>query len=98
MATGDLPGDRFVQVSKEYAELEPVAAAAGDVRRLRAEAESLEHMTTEADAELRAMAAEELADNQAKLAAAELGRAHVCTPVTNAQPVFRLPLEKKKIN
>src|SRR3546814_16011160 len=40
MATGDLPGDRFVQVSKEYAELEPVAAAAGDVRRLRAEAES----------------------------------------------------------
>src|SRR3546814_14967625 len=72
MATGDLPGDRFVQVSKEYAELEPVAAAAGDVRRLRAEAESLEHMTTEADAELRAMAAEELADNQATI-----GRAHV---------------------
>ncbi|HEX8389318.1 MAG TPA: peptide chain release factor 1, partial [Sphingomonas sp.] len=41
MATGDLPGDRFVAVSKEYAELEPVAAAAGEVRRLRAEAESL---------------------------------------------------------
>src|SRR3546814_12519907 len=72
MATGVLPGDRFVQVSKEDAELEPVAAAAGDVRRLRAEAESLEHMTTEADAELRAMAAEELADNKAKL---EIGRA-----------------------
>ena len=28
MSTGDLAGDRFVQVSKEYAELEPVAAAA----------------------------------------------------------------------
>src|SRR3546814_4893816 len=47
MATGDLPGDRFVQVSKEYAELEPVAAAAGDVRRLRAEAERSEEHTSE---------------------------------------------------
>ena len=44
MATGDLPSDRFVQVSKEYAELEPVAQAAGEVRRLRAEAVSLRHM------------------------------------------------------
>ena len=34
MATGDLPSDRFVAVSKEYAELEPVAQAAGEVRRL----------------------------------------------------------------
>src|SRR3546814_6212001 len=25
--------------------------------------------------------------------APQIGRAHVCTPVTNAQPVFRLPLE-----
>ncbi len=38
MATGDLASERFVQVSKEYAELEPVAAAAGEVRRLRQEA------------------------------------------------------------
>ena len=29
MATGDLSGERFVQVSKEYAELEPVAAGGG---------------------------------------------------------------------
>ncbi|MBY8828160.1 peptide chain release factor 1 [Hephaestia mangrovi] len=71
MATGDLPGERFVAVSKEYAELEPVAAAAGDVRRLRAEAVSLKHMTHEADPELREMAAEELDDNQQKLEAAE---------------------------
>ena len=34
MATGDLPSDRFVAVSKEYAELEPVAQAAGEVRRV----------------------------------------------------------------
>jgi peptide chain release factor 1 len=67
MASGELAGDRFVQVSKEYAELEPVAAAASEVRRLRAEAESLEHMTQESDAELRAMAAEELRANEQAL-------------------------------
>ena len=71
MATGDLPGERFVAVSKEYAELEPVAAAAGEVRRLRAEAVSLNHMTHDGDAELREMAAEELVENQERLATAE---------------------------
>jgi peptide chain release factor 1 len=71
MATGDLPGDRFVAVSKEYAELEPVAAAAGEVRRLRAEAESLRFMAEDGDEELRALAAEELHENRAALEAAE---------------------------
>ncbi|SEN71534.1 bacterial peptide chain release factor 1 (bRF-1) [Sphingomonas gellani] len=71
MATGDLPSDRFVQVSKEYAELEPVAAAASEVRRLRQEAESLRFMTQESDAELRAMAADELIANDAALAEAD---------------------------
>ena len=71
MATGELPSDRFVAVSKEYAELEPVAQAAGEVRRLRAEGVSLQHMTQEGDAELRAMAAEELAENETKLEAAD---------------------------
>ncbi|OWK27605.1 peptide chain release factor 1 [Sphingomonas dokdonensis] len=71
MATGDLPGDRFVAVSKEYAELEPVAIAAAEVRRLRQEAESLAYMTNDADAELRAMAEEELRDNRAALEAAD---------------------------
>jgi peptide chain release factor 1 len=71
MATGDLAGDRFVQVSKEYAELEPVAAAAGDVRRLRAEAESLHFMTQDGDAELRALASEELHENGRALDEAE---------------------------
>ncbi|TPG15351.1 peptide chain release factor 1 [Sphingomonas oligophenolica] len=70
MATGDLPSDRFVAVSKEYAELEPVAAAAGLVRRLRAEAKSLEAMTREADDELRSMAEEELRENKVALEAA----------------------------
>ena len=71
MATGDLSGDRFVQVSKEYAELEPVAEAAAEVRRLRAEAESLAFMAEDADDELRAMAADELHENKAKLEQAD---------------------------
>ncbi|HVJ01611.1 MAG TPA: peptide chain release factor 1 [Sphingomonas sp.] len=71
MATGDLPGDKFVQVSKEYAELEPVALAAGEVRRLRQEAESLAFMTQDSDAELRSMAEEELHANREALAVAE---------------------------
>lgn len=71
MATGDLPGDRFVAVSKEYAELEPVAQAAAEVRRLRQEADSLAFMTGDADAELRAMAEEELRENRAALELAD---------------------------
>jgi peptide chain release factor 1 len=70
MATGELPSDRFVSISKEYAELEPVAQAAAEVRRLRAEAKSLAAMTDEADEELRAMAEEELRDNKTALEAA----------------------------
>ncbi len=71
MATGDLPSDRFVAVSKEYAELEPVAEAAGAVRRLRAEADTLQHMTQDADEEMRAMASEELHANRDALEAAD---------------------------
>ncbi len=73
MATGDLSGERFVQVSKEYAELEPVAKAAGEVRRLRAELASLTYMAedADADAELKAMAREEIAAIDAALPDAE---------------------------
>src|SRR3546814_7038647 len=35
--------------------------------------------------------------NEEKAAAAEIGRAHVCTPVTNAHIVCRLFIEKKNI-
>ncbi|MCC2978160.1 peptide chain release factor 1 [Sphingomonas sp. PL-96] len=80
MATGELPGDRFVAVSKEYAELEPVAEAAGAVRRLRAEAESLEDMSQDGDEELRRMAAEELHENRERLAAAERALALALLP------------------
>ena len=42
MAAGDLAPEEFVRLSKEYAAIEPVAAAAREVRRLRAERESLD--------------------------------------------------------
>ncbi|RXD03484.1 peptide chain release factor 1 [Sphingomonas sp. UV9] len=71
MSTGDLPSDRFVAVSKEYAELEPVAQAATEVRRLRQEAESLAFMAEDADDELRAMASDELHENRGLLETAD---------------------------
>ena len=80
MATGDLPSERFVAVSKEYAEVEPVALAAAEVRRLRQEATSLAAMTGEADAELRAMAEEELLANRDALATAERALALALLP------------------
>ncbi|HEX8485256.1 peptide chain release factor 1 [Sphingomonas sp.] len=80
MATGELPSERFVAVSKEYAELEPVAQAAGAVRRLRAEAKSLAFMAEDADDELRQMAAEELHENKAALDAADRSLALALLP------------------
>jgi len=71
MATGDLPSDRFVAVSKEYAELEPVARAAGEVQRLRAELETLAQMEEDGDAEMRAMAREEIESIRSTLPDAE---------------------------
>ncbi len=58
MAAGTLEGAAFVAASKEYAEVEPVANAAASVRKLRAEITELRMMLD--DAELRAMAAEDL--------------------------------------
>ena len=71
MATGDLPSDRFVAVSKEYAELEPVARAAGEVRRLRAELLVLAGMEADEDPEIKAMAREEIDTIRATLPDAE---------------------------
>jgi peptide chain release factor 1 len=71
MSAGDLAPDDFVRLSKEYAQIEPVAAAAREVRRLRAERESLAAMTRDADAEMRAMAEEELHAIERQLPEAE---------------------------
>ena len=72
MARSDLAPDQFVKLSKDYAELEPVANAAHEVRRLRQERDALGFMVEEEnDPELKAMAAEELASLKAQLEVAD---------------------------
>jgi peptide chain release factor 1 len=90
MATGDLPGDRIVALSKEFAEIEPVAQAAAEVRRLRQEAESLAFMAEDGDEELRALAAEELRDNKVQLETAEHALALALLPrdAADARPAM----------
>jgi len=72
MARSDLAPDQFVKLSKDYAEREPVANAAHDVRRLRQERDALSFMVEEeADPELKAMAADELSSLRAQLEIAD---------------------------
>ncbi len=72
MASGQLEGDAFVTASKEYSELEPVAKAAANVRRLRKEIETLQHMSKDSsDPDLHEMALEELEDVSHQLGEAE---------------------------
>jgi peptide chain release factor 1 len=61
MASPALAPDEFVRLSKDYAEIEPVAAAAREVRRIRAELDVLKEMLADPSAEIRAMAEEEAA-------------------------------------
>jgi len=84
MAAGNLAPDDFVRLSKEYAQIEPVAAAAREVRRLRAERASLTEMTRDADEELRAIASEELLDIEARLPLAERALALLLLPRDSA--------------
>ena len=69
MARPDLDPVEFVRLSKDYAELEPVTRAAGEVEALREEQASLEAML--ADPEMKAMAQEELEALRARLPDAE---------------------------
>jgi peptide chain release factor 1 len=73
MSRGDLSPDEFVRLSKDYAAIEPVAAAAREVRRLRAELEVLNGMVADAAAEpeLKEMAATEADEIRHKLPEAE---------------------------
>ena len=71
LSSGDLPADRFVQISKDYAEIEPVAAAAHEVKRLRAELDVLSGLAAEPDLEIREMATEEAATIREQLPLAE---------------------------
>jgi len=71
MASGDLDSDKFVSVSKEYAEIEPVAEAAAHVKALRDEQQGLAEMLAGDDAEMKAMASDEVDGVKKALAKAE---------------------------
>ena len=69
LASGQLEGEGFVAASRDYAELEPVAMAAQDVREMRAEIAQLSVLAD--DLEMKALADEELAELRRKLPEAE---------------------------
>jgi peptide chain release factor 1 len=78
LASGELAADRFVALSKEYAEVEPVAAAAEALQKKRQELVDLEAML--ADPDMKAMAEEELQAIRTDLPAAELALAIALLP------------------
>ena len=69
MASGQLEGEEFVQASRDYAELEPVAKIAAEVSAMRDEIAGLGDMLS--DPEMRAMVEEELASLKKQLPEAE---------------------------
>ncbi len=69
MSAPDLAPEQFVRLSKDYAEIEPAAAAAGEVRRLREELEALNGLAD--DPEMRELAAEEAEAIRRRLPEAE---------------------------
>src|SRR3954447_26565895 len=73
MSRGDLSPEEFVRLSKDYAAIEPVAGAAREVRRLRAELEVLNGLVADptAEPELKEMAAAEADEIRRRLPTAE---------------------------
>ncbi|WP_133366009.1 peptide chain release factor 1 [Qipengyuania sediminis] len=69
LASGTLEGEAFVAASRDYAELEPVARAAGEVRAMRAEIAELSALTN--DPEMAILAGEELTALRERLPEAE---------------------------
>ena len=69
LASGQLEGEAFVAASRDYAELEPVARAAREVREMRAEIAQLTALAD--DPEMKALADEELAELRQRLPEAE---------------------------
>ena len=70
LASGTLEGDMFVEASRDYAELEPVARVAASVAAMRAELASLSQLK-DADPDMRALAEEEIASLKVELPQAE---------------------------
>ena len=69
LASGQLEGEAFVAASRDYAELEPVAKVAAEVREMRAEIAELAALAD--DPEMKALADEELAELRKSLPEAE---------------------------
>ncbi|MDP9421950.1 MAG: peptide chain release factor 1 [Pseudomonadota bacterium] len=86
MAAPSLSPDEFVRLSKEYAQIEPVAAAAREVRRLRAELEVLTGLAADvsAEAELKEMAVVEAEEIKQRLPEAERALALKLLPKDSA--------------
>ena len=70
LASGTLEGEAFVAASRDYAELEPVARAAEDVRTMRGELAELERLD-DADPDMKALAEEEIMRLRSALPEAE---------------------------
>ena len=88
MASGQLEGEAFVEASRDYAELEPVAAAAREVMAMRDEASELEALLD--DPEMRAMAEDDLARIRRELPARERALALAMLPrdAADARPAM----------
>jgi peptide chain release factor 1 len=69
LSSGQLEGEAFVAASRDYAELEPVARAATEVREMRTEIAQLAALAE--DPEMKALADEELAELRQRLPEAE---------------------------
>ncbi|WP_151973245.1 peptide chain release factor 1 [Erythrobacter sp. EC-HK427] len=82
MASGQLEGEAFVQASRDYAELEPVAKAAAAVQAMREEIAGLTEML--ADPEMKAMAEDELETLKKALPQAERALALAMLPRDSA--------------
>ena len=78
MASGTLEGEAFVQASRDYAELEPVAKIAAEVKAAHEEIAGLEEMLQ--DPEMKDMAQDELAEIKASLPAKERALAIAMLP------------------
>ena len=89
LASGTLEGEAFITASRDYAELEPVARSAIHVRALRSELADLAAMD-DPDADLRAMADEEIARIRADLPEAERALALAMLPrdTADARPAM----------
>ncbi|MBB3956349.1 peptide chain release factor 1 [Novosphingobium sediminicola] len=81
LASGTLEGADFVAASRDYAELEPVARAAGEVATMRGELESLAALD---DPDMRELAEEEIARIRTALPEAERALSIAMLPRDNA--------------